>query len=687
MRILSDSEYVIDAFRKNFGRYADTPLVIYGIGQGTRHILDNFPGHAIVGLMDGARTGESAYGLPILSFGQVVELGVKLIVIVAVSSNVNLIYRRIAGPAKEHSVEVFDINGNRPGAEINPARCLEKYKGVNEAALKEEIGRADAVSFDIFDTLIMRRCLYPQDVFLMMGEDFAKKRIRAETELYADGLHPNIHDIYERMSGDFSPKAEIELETKLLTARDAVADMLRYAVQAGKKVFLTSDMYLPKEIIARILEGLNIHVALENILVSCDWGASKAGGLFETLRLKAGEGRILHVGDNFAADNAAARQYGIHPFQLERASVMLEEGCGARTLNYDSALPSRQVIGEFAARRLNDPFLFSRTGGKFEIDGNYELAYSFIAPLVVRVFSYIAERARTLGLELVLLASRDGYIMERLYHLFKDELDLPPMRYFYVSRMASVLAALRDDGDILHAARLFYVGTPEEMLLDRFRLPESAIKRRESGENDEGYILRHREAILQVAEGERKKYLRYLNTLGIKAGARVGYFDFVASGTCQKALTNIVDFHLTGLYVAQRGYEADYKSDTEIEAMYGGVSMYGKTFNIVNKYFFMENVLSSYEPSLSGFDDSGAPMFLPEHRTEADFAALREIHRAILDYAGNMRATDWAAVDIALADGLLGYMDDQYTNIKTRYFIDGELRDEFCRLTISLGAR
>lgn len=44
--------------------------------------------------------------------------------------------------------------------------------------LKDKIDRADAVSFDIFDTLIMRKIFSPEDVFRLLGE-----KVRAELKL------------------------------------------------------------------------------------------------------------------------------------------------------------------------------------------------------------------------------------------------------------------------------------------------------------------------------------------------------------------------------------------------------------------------------------------------------------------------------------------------------------------------
>ena len=82
--------------------------------------------------------------------------------------------------------------------------------------------------------------------------------------------------------------------------------------------------------------------------------------------------------------------------------------------------------------------------------------------------------------------------------------------------------------------------------------------------------------------------------------------------------------------------------------------------------------------------DAGAPLFLPEHRTEKNFAVLDEMHSAILDYAHQMQGIDWAAVDISLPDCIFGLLSDKSSKIRISYFSEEELLDEFCRRRFSL---
>jgi FMN phosphatase YigB (HAD superfamily) len=687
---MSEKDYIISRWSRYFADMPERKPAIYGIGKNTKIILDNFNSDNIVGLMDEARTGESIYGKPIIGADEALSLGVDTIVIVARSGNTKIIYRRIADFCDANSIEVYSISGSKVGFDGCAEKSFEKYEGITEKILKEKIAAVEVVSFDIFDTLLMRRVLYPRDIFALMDKtipnDFSGRRVKAETELYREDRQPDIHDIYERIEG-VSPDPETELEAQYLIRRESMTSMLQYALEAGKEIYLVSDMYLPGGIIKKLLSGLGVDIEAENILVSCDCGVSKSSGLFDVLRAKCGRKRILHIGDNFEADTESARRCGIDDtFRIESAVTMLEDSYASEILKYDTSLPNRMLIAEFASKALNNPFLFGETNGKFLLSGAYQMAYLLIAPLIHCFFGWLTAKSRELQLERILLASRDGFIIERVYEIYKSRgADLPVMEYFYCSRTAAVLAGIMDDGDILHAARLAYAGKTEDMLKQRFNLSDGEILPR-GDMDDERYILLHRDVISRRAEAARRQYKTYIDMFGIPARASVGFFDFVSSGTCQKALQNFVDFDLTGLYFAAVGNETEYKRDTKIHPLFGSLNVFEKTYNIMENYVFLENIITSYEPTLSGFDDGGNPVFIPERRTEKQFSALREIHAAILDYVRNSKIEldDLNKIDLAVPDFLLKLLHSQFSRTDTDYFDNEKLADEFCAREFSL---
>lgn len=59
-------KYIINTFKRNFGKYDKEKNVIYGLGKNTKLILDEFREFCIKGLIDSLRTREIIRGLLII---------------------------------------------------------------------------------------------------------------------------------------------------------------------------------------------------------------------------------------------------------------------------------------------------------------------------------------------------------------------------------------------------------------------------------------------------------------------------------------------------------------------------------------------------------------------------------------------------------------------------------------------
>ncbi|MDR1370517.1 MAG: hypothetical protein LBJ72_10420 [Dysgonamonadaceae bacterium] len=697
--MISEKQYVLDSFRLHFETLAQKKLVIYGIGENTQRILQHFKEHNIVGLMDQARTGEMIYGKKIISEKEVLELGVDTIIIVAKASITRIIFRRIASFCATHSIRVFDFNGKVLGIQKTVEKSFDRYRGMNMATLKERILQADVVSFDVFDTLVMRRVLYPHDIFLIVASKiegteyqkqiYAEARVKAERELYNEGKVPDIHEIYDRiqLALEISDEMkilwkdiEIQTEAQYLIPRKSMCEALHFAITASKEVILTSDMYLPEPILRRLLVDLGIKINQTQIFVSCDHGVTKSNGLFDIiLRSRAGGKKMLHVGDNHEADERFAKEYGIDDvFPIESALVMLEDSYACELLKYDDTLCNRLMIAEFIGRQLNDAFLFSDTRGKFRVKNNYEVAYSFIAPIIYSFFGWLTAKANELKLEHIFFSARDGFLLDKISKLLHDKIpDFPITHYFYTSRIVASLAGLNSDDDILYFASLPYSGSLKDMLKNRFRLTEDEIEAF-GGENLNAYLIEHRDAIMKHSRTVRANYLRYIECLQVKNGSRVGFFDFFSSGTCQKALSHFVDYELYGIYFSR--INDNYKADLKIETWLGMGYAYKENYYLLEDYFFMENILTSYEPTLEDFDSHGQPMFAPEHRTKTQIDSLYEMHDAILDYVARDENNihQVAAMNKKLPDFIFHLLGNTYSVVETDYLITNVVEDRFC---------
>ena len=238
--------------------------------------------------------------------------------------------------------------------------------------IKEKIKNSEVVSFDVFDTLIMRKVLFPEDVFELVERyaqkeglkvsEYKKLRIRSDYE--NPHILPTIYEIYDylqvlgNITEDVKRKLlnyEVEVEQNVLIRREDMMELFNYAVALGKPVYLISDMYLPKSILQSILKRLNIH-EYKDIFISCEYKKSKQDGLYTVFKKNMCEESFIHIGDNIKSDIEAANHSGIEGFLIKSALELLKISTYSEILEYNLGLEERCLIGLAVSRLFNSPF-------------------------------------------------------------------------------------------------------------------------------------------------------------------------------------------------------------------------------------------------------------------------------------------------------------------------------------------
>lgn len=198
--------------------------------------------------------------------------------------------------------------------------------------LKKLIDQYDVVSFDVFDTLLLRNVLKPTDVFLAINEyaleqyqisDFAEERIRAEAKSRVghENNETTLKDIYEVLASKFHQdmqklmEKELQLETKFLVVNPWIYEIYEYARKKKKKVLAISDMYLPKDYIIQILkkQGYDldaVYVSSTNFQVKGNQSLFHYVQKEEDIDLN----RWLHIGDNRISDYESPKGMGIEAY-------------------------------------------------------------------------------------------------------------------------------------------------------------------------------------------------------------------------------------------------------------------------------------------------------------------------------------------------------------------------------------
>jgi hypothetical protein len=281
-------------------------------------------------------------------------------------------------------------------------------------------------SFDIFDTLVARRCVRPQEIFLAVEaktdfHGFAEMRRMAERKVSKNGDHC-IDDIYQAIRDMFgisqvvaSYLKTVELGeefTNLIPIRQHIAE-----VQPGD--LLISDAYLPRSFVDRVVNE-KCGLYLNPVYISCYGKAS--GKAWKTLT------RLLHItehtGDNMHADVDMPRRYGV----LGRHTTVsrmtndeeLVESLGYQTL----ARATREArLGLWNT----DPQ--KQTLGRIQIGLNF--------PLLFLTALFLIKTAEEKKWRHILFSSRDCFLIFKLCNWLLARLGLDiRLTYFFTSRIA-----------------------------------------------------------------------------------------------------------------------------------------------------------------------------------------------------------------------------------------------------------
>lgn len=189
---------------------------------------------------------------------------------------------------------------------------------------EREIRKSTVISLDVFDTLILREGIEnPLDVFDLIHPDdklFRMKRLEAaERSRYEAKLQGRedrkIGEIYRYLPG-YDVRDEINTEISLCKVNpDGLAFFKRLSIdkEYGKKrVIITSDMYLDRLTIEKILTNAGYDITGIKIYVSCEYGFTKRSGrLYRKIIEEEGTRSILHIGDDYISDFFIPRILGI----------------------------------------------------------------------------------------------------------------------------------------------------------------------------------------------------------------------------------------------------------------------------------------------------------------------------------------------------------------------------------------
>lgn len=505
----------------------------------------------------------------------------------------------------------------------------------------------DIISFDIFDTLLMRKVLLPEDVFSIVErrlekretpiKAFKQKRMKAQEEL---GLsNPDIYQIYERMQKKYRVsdeqiqqymKMELQTEREVLVPREEMLELYRECLKAQKRVFLVTDMYLPESLLAPILKEQGI-TQYEKIYISCDRKQLKLQGLLETYKDETKGEKYLHIGDHLIHDGICAGLAGIDYCLIASGYKMAQSTIFEDSISKAQSLEEHIMMGLCISHVFRNPFLKVNNHKKLVLQKEYDYGYAICAPLIIKFALWIYETVRKEGVDDILFASRDGYLMQRLYDMIRRTVgseNMPQGIYFYTSRKAAVMTGINNEAMINMLIEISCGMPPQKIMRERFGLAGKDILPydvKKYGDSIHKYVWDHVEEIFKRAEVARQNYYKYMGKIGLHIGRKYAFMDFVSSGTSQKSLDRMVPFELMGIYAGWNGTEET--NGVHAKAMFEDQNTY-----FLRRYKIMETFMTSEEPSLSHFDEKGNPVFAYQDRNEKELTYVKCMQKACMDY-------------------------------------------------------
>lgn len=302
----------------------------------------------------------------------------------------------------------------------------------------------DVVSFDIFDTLICRPFVEPNDLFYIVGKElgvdsFRKIRIKAESEArnYAEATKGNrevtIYDIYKyvnlytNIDIEKGVQSEFGVELELCFPNEKIKTVFELLKYQGKRLILVSNMYYPEDMMIQLLEQCGIK-GYEKLFVSCDYQASKrTGTLFQNVLQYVGERtKVIHIGDDHEADFLKPRKYGIDSIFYKNVNK------AGRQYRADgmSELISSAYSGIVNYHLHNGMHIYSKP---------YEYGFIYGGLYVFGYCNWIHKYAIDKGIDKIFFLSRDGKIYQ---DVFNNTFNDVPNEYVYWSRVANLKYAL-----------------------------------------------------------------------------------------------------------------------------------------------------------------------------------------------------------------------------------------------------
>lgn len=557
--------------------------------------------------------------------------------------------------------------------------------------LKQKIIDAKYISFDIFDTAILRLVKDPDDIFKYISEkhnnetfkpnfNFCKTRSQAEqsarfflcNELREDVNLSEIYKYFAQISYDQSIakvyyEAEIDAECKFSTKNPYIYELYKFCLENNKPVIFTSDMYLEKETIEFILDREGYKEYNKLYLSSELMKTKKSGNLFKFIikDMQCSPFDILHIGDNEHSDIKVASEIGLNTYHYKNPEKAREQKYLKNKINIPNS--SDSILSSIYYGIVNKRY-YSNHELKND-DFWFDLGYKNIGLIAYGFCKWVIECVESQKCDKVYFLARDAYLFHKIVDLITLETGSKfEARYLYTSRRALRFARIRnnineDDLEYL-ASNNDYIGMSLKDVLNRIDIDYSdynlEIKECGFSEIDQKIVSdfdfkklkklfkvsKIEKEILEKAEIEREALLKYLEQEGVFNATNIALIDIGWHGNLQRAFNDLIKEYsnakVQGFYFGTRCNPLDETNDeSSLKGFYINNNVPTSRAKIINSNsLLIEAIFTAPSSSLKCFEinknGEAEPCFISQNIDQNEINKILKIHDGAMEFSKDL---------------------------------------------------
>ena len=552
---------------------------------------------------------------------------------------------------------------------------------------KNIIEKNKIISFDIFDTLLVRPFSSPSDLYTFMENDVRKiisnrhinfKTSRRNAEIYANKIAGSaksrkIDHVYQAfqkinlLSDKETEKLqnlELSLELQLCYKRQIGYEIYKEAIKQKKRIIFVTDTSFSESFIRKLLMKNNYTDQDHNLYVSCEHDKAKFDGtLYEFVLEKEGEKAedFLHIGDNYLSDIQKSKEFRINNLHLKKSiDFFFDHKPNAITWLHNSKLKQNKLnsltqsvfFGIIANQLYDNPFSKKVDNSLFN-NSPHELGTYGLGIMIFSFAKWIIETSIKSGVKDLYFLSREGNIFKKVYdQLSPFYKDPPTSHYLLCSRRSTCVASITTTKDILSLASMRYVECSiKDFLAKRFGVHDNIVEKEDlnyAGFSSTNDIIQHNvdsikinkllerlsPKIIKNSLLEKENYIKYLDKKGLdKNSNNVSVVDIGYNGSPQYSLSKILDNkEIKGMYLLTFP-DAVLNNDDglKMEGFLTDLEDFSSTIRskICSTILELETCLCSSDGSLVKFDDNQNPEFNYSCNEQDRVTFVDEVYRGI----------------------------------------------------------